>query len=181
MKEKLTKPHLVVLIGIIIWIALWNAVAMALSTQLAGLPFRSWAFFISVTFYYFLEESNWKKRMASVFVGGSVGILFTLMLAVVATVLGGMGLDHVTAAMIPLCVVLIVLIIGKPFCPVAFNSVGFSYFVITTIPGLIDTIVEDTIPYIISIGLGCIILCGGCELLSHLVGRYFAKKAAAAK
>lgn len=175
-KEKLPKPHLMTLIVIIVWIALWNAVALALHEQLEGTPFRSWAFFISVTFYYFLEEHDWKKRMASVFVGGSVGILFTLMLGVVASLLAGMG--HVVSVMIPLCVVLVVLIIGKPFCPIAFNSVGFSYFVIATIPGIIDTIAEDTIPYIFSIGLGCIILCGGCEVLSSMVAKYYTKKAA---
>lgn len=181
MKHKMDRPSLVIHIAIIVWIALWNALALALHDQLAGLPFRGWAFFISVTFHYFLGEGDWKNRMASVFFGGTVGILFTLMLAVVATWLETAGLGHVISVMIPLCVVLIVLILGKPYCPIVFNSVGFSYFVITTMPGVIDTIVADTIPYIISIGLGCIILGGGCELMTKLIANYYTKKAAKAE
>ena len=180
MKHKMDRPSLVIHIAIIVWIALWNALALALHHHLEGLPFRGWAFFISVTFYYFMEEPNWKKKMASTFFGGTVGILFTLFLVLVDVWLEGMGIGHTTAVMIPLCVVLIVLIMGKPYCPVLFNSIGFAYFVITTMPGVVDTIVEDTIPYIVSIGLGCIILCGGCQLMTKLIADYYTKKAAKA-
>lgn len=175
LKEKLPASELFALLLITLWIALWNGIALAFHEPLSKIYFTSWPFMISACFFFFFEEGSYKKRFLDVLVGGEVGLILAWFLIVGANFLGGLGLSYVTSVMIPLVIVLLILIIGKPINSMLFNSPGFAYFVIATIQA--DIVIEKTPSYMLSLALGCLILCLGCVGCIKLVTAYYVNKA----
>ena len=136
--HKPTKTKMQVLSLVFIWIAIWNVVyqylhgAGLLHFEIGGmsLAVENWAFFAAVTLFFMQEELSYKDRFWHTLCGGTVGIL--LAGGVVATVhlLMGKGLDHATAASIPLVIVVGALILLHPVIPLFFNNVGFIYLIV---------------------------------------------------
>lgn len=169
--QKPTKTKMQVLSLVFIWIAIWNVVyqylhgAGLLHFEIGSLSLgvENWAFFAAVTLFFMQEELTYKDRFWHTLCGGTVGLL--LAGGVVATVhlLMGKGLDHATAASIPLVIVVAALILLHPVIPLFFNNVGFIYLIVAFVKS--DVMLENLPTYIFSLLLGSLILNLGCSVI----------------
>lgn len=175
MKHKVDKPTIIILFLVFLWIAFWNIIVQAFHHSLEALPFSSWAFFISVTFFFLLEGHDMKKKFLQTLVGGGVGIALAALMILCYAWLMGMGLPHTAAICIPLVIIVGVLILAGPYCPIAFNNVGFGYFIIALISS--ETAVSNAPAYLLSLVIGCIILIGGSIFIITNMTKHFVKKA----
>ena len=124
------------------------------------------------------EELSYKDRFWHTLCGGTVGLL--LAGGVVATVgfLMGKGLDHATAASIPLVIVVGMLILLHPYIPLFFNNVGFIYLIVAFVKS--DVMLENLPSYILSLVLGSVFLNLGCSVIITKFTAFAQKKAAKA-
>lgn len=184
--HKPTKTKMQVLSLVFVWIAVWNVIyqylhgAGLLHFELGNLSLgvENWAFFAAVTLFFMQEELSYKDRFWHTLCGGTVGLL--LAGGVVATVhfLIGKGLDHATAASIPLVAVVGALILLHPYIPLFFNNVGFIYLIVAFVKS--DVMLENLPTYIFSLILGSLILNIGCSVIINKFTAYAQKKAAKA-
>lgn len=184
--HKPTKTKMQVLSLVFVWIAVWNVIyqylhgAGLLHFELGNLSLgvENWAFFAAVTLFFMQEELSYKDRFWHTLCGGTVGLL--LAGGVVATVhfLMGKGLDHATAASIPLVAVVGALILLHPYIPLFFNNVGFIYLIVAFVKS--DVMLENLPTYIFSLILGSLILNLGCSVIINKFTAYAQKKAAKA-
>jgi len=184
--HKPTKTKMQVLSLVFVWIAVWNVIyqylhgAGLLHFELGNLSLgvENWAFFAAVTLFFMQEELSYKDRFWHTLCGGTVGLL--LAGGVVATVhfLMGKGLDHATAASIPLVIVVGALILLHPYIPLFFNNVGFIYLIVAFVKS--DVMLENLPTYIFSLILGSLILNLGCSVIINKFTAYAQKKAAKA-
>lgn len=185
--QKPTKTKMQVLSLVFIWIAIWNVVyqylhgAGLLHFEIGSLSLgvENWAFFAAVTLFFMQEELTYKDRFWHTLCGGTVGLL--LAGGVVATVhlLMGKGLDHATAASIPLVIVVAALILLHPVIPLFFNNVGFIYLIVAFVKS--DVMLENLPTYIFSLLLGSLILNLGCSVIITSFMKGVQKKAAKAE
>ena len=183
--HKPTKTKMQVLSLVFVWIAIWNVIyqylhgAGFLHFEIGGisLAVENWAFFAAVTLFFMQEELSYKDRFWHTLCGGTVGLL--LAGGVVATVhlLMGKGLDHATAASIPLVIVVGALILLHPYIPLFFNNVGFIYLIVAFVKS--DVMLENLPTYIFSLVLGSIILNLGCSVIITTFTKHAQKKALA--
>lgn len=185
--QKPTKTKMQVLSLVFIWIAIWNVVyqylhgAGLLHFEIGSLSLgvENWAFFAAVTLFFMQEELTYKDRFWHTLCGGTVGLL--LAGGVVATVhlLMGKGLDHATAASIPLVIVVAALILLHPVIPLFFNNVGFIYLIVAFVKS--DVMLENLPTYIFSLLLGSLVLNLGCSVIITSFMKGVQKKAAKAE
>ncbi|MBQ7862672.1 MAG: hypothetical protein IJ349_10800 [Clostridia bacterium] len=182
--HKPSKSKMKVLTLVFIWIAIWNVIyqylhsAHLLHFEIGSLSLgvENWAFFAAVTLFFMQEELSYKDRFWHTLCGGTVGLL--LAGGVVATVgaLMKQGLDHATAASIPLVIVVAALILLHPCIPLFFNNVGFIYLIVAFVKS--DVMLENLPSYILSLALGSIILNLGCSFVINQYTKLLQKKTA---
>lgn len=180
--HKPTKTKMQILFLVFVWIAVWNVVyqylhsAHLLHFEIGGLSLgvENWAFFAAVTLFFMQEELSYKERFWHTICGGTVGLL--LAGGVVATVgfLMGKGLDHATAASIPLVIVIAALILLHPYIPLFFNNVGFIYLIVAFVKS--DVMLTNLPTYIFSLLLGSLILNLGCSVIITKFTQFVQKK-----
>ena len=90
----------------------------------------------------------------------------------------GKGLDHATAASIPLVIVVGALILLHPYIPLFFNNVGFIYLIVAFVKS--DVMLENLPTYIFSLVLGSLILNLGCSVIITKFTAFAQKKVAKA-
>jgi hypothetical protein len=183
--HKPTKTKMQVLSLVFIWIAIWNVIyqylhgAGLLHFEIGGisLAVENWAFFAAVTLFFMQEELSYKDRFWHTLCGGTVGLLLAGGVAATVHLLMGKGLDHATAASIPLVIVVGALILLHPYIPLFFNNVGFIYLIVS----VIDTkaFCADFTTILVSFFVGGAIYVGGAIGIVHFL-KYRAKKKLAA-
>lgn len=184
--HKPTKTKMQVLSLVFVWIAVWNVIyqylhgAGLLHFELGNLSLgvENWAFFAAVTLFFMQEELSYKDRFWHTLCGGTVGLLLAGGVVVTVHFLMGKGLDHATAASIPLVAVVGALILLHPYIPLFFNNVGFIYLIVAFVKS--DVMLENLPTYIFSLILGSLILNLGCSVIINKFTAYAQKKAAKA-
>ena len=127
--HKPTKTKMQVLSLVFIWIAIWNVVyqylhgAGLLHFEIGGmsLAVENWAFFAAVTLFFMQEELSYKDRFWHTLCGGTVGLLLAGGVVAAVHLLMGKGLDHATAASIPL-----IIVVGA--CAISGAIINFFYY-----------------------------------------------------
>ena len=120
MEEKITKRFLLYFrLALLVWILIANAILHLMNFQ------YSWLIFIS-NIMLFTMEGDIKNRLASVELGGLVGLILTVLTLLAVGALTPV-LGSLFGFLVPLAVVLFILIVLHPYAPKVLNNVGFAY------------------------------------------------------
>lgn len=164
------------LLIVFLWIALWNIIYQLIHGIWQEWPVQiiNWAFFASVTLFFMQEELSFRERFWHTLVGGSVGLLMAVGVALCCQWLMGMGISYVTAVIIPLLPAVAVLILLNPYLPMVFNNVGFIYFIVSFVQT--EQVVVNLPSHLVSLLLGSLILNLGVSFLLGAYQKSLAKK-----
>lgn len=140
---------------LLIWILAANLIL-----QLANIEF-GWVIFIS-NIMFFTMEGDWKKRFLHVEIGGLVGLILAFLTVLVMLKLS-VSIGPIESVMLPLAVVLFVIIVLNPICPMFFNNISFAYFTCAFIN--VEFFIANFIAIMLVYLLGSIIVNMGCIIL----------------
>jgi len=150
MFKKATKGELIITSLVFLWIFIVNVVAVIF----AKVP--TWPMYF-VTIFFFAMEAD-KKKIPSIFMGGTAGILLALLLEKGIGALAP-SVGAIPAVSIMLFIILGLIIVGGNYLPWVLNNITFAYMTIATIN--MEIIDKNIVNWILMLLIGgAIILVG---------------------